>query len=141
MEKDEKTLEAEAEKELKEEFEASDKKKKEEATSLDLKRQLKLAKAMELAKAPIVLKDEDVAFAPREFDVRNVSAKTYRQIDYKFLSTQTALLNDISQSLIDTQRLLMVLLRKMGVESVTKELDDLYAELSKESEEALSKRG
>lgn len=139
MEKDEKTLEAE--KELKEEFEASDAKKKAEATSLDLKKQLKLAKAMEMAKAPIALKDGDVQFAPREFDVRGVSAKAYRQIDYKFMSVQTALLNDISQSLIDTQRLLMVLLRKMGVESVAKELDDLYAELSKESEEALSKRG
>lgn len=88
---------------------------------------------------PHVLEADDIKFEKGEEDVRKLKAEDYRQIDYKFMVTQTALLHNIAQSMVDVQRLLMLVLRKQGVEDIAKELLGLYEELKAESEQALKK--
>lgn len=88
---------------------------------------------------PHVLKASDIKFEKGEEDVRSIDGKNYRQIEYKFLTTQTALLHNMAQSLVDVQRLLMLVLRKQGVEDISKELLELYEELRQETEKASEK--
>lgn len=84
---------------------------------------------------PKALKKEDIKFEKGEEDVRELDPKDYRQIEYKFLTTQTALLHNMAQSLVDTQRLLMLVLSKLGVKDISKALVELYEELAKEAED------
>lgn len=83
---------------------------------------------------PEVLKKDDIKFEKGEADVRELASEDYRQIEYKFLTTQTALLHNMAQSLVDTQRLLMLVLSKLGVKDISQALVELYAELAKEAE-------
>ena len=71
----------------------------------------------------------------REIDVRNLSVKAYRQLVYKFTVAQCAVLDSMNQSLVDIQRLLMLVLKKMGVEDIVGELDELCGELQKQAKE------
>jgi hypothetical protein len=106
--------------------------KKREDNLKDIKETGKACEFMKNAKMPIKFKDNDLGFGEGEYDVREISAKTKRQLDYRFACMQVNLLRDTAQSLRDTQRLLMLVLRKMGVTDIQAELADLYEELEKE---------
>ena len=108
----------------------------ENATEKEIEIGAKEAKQIKeaLEAKPEVLKKEDIKFEKGEADVRELASKDYRQIEYKFLTTQTALLHSIAQSLVDTQRLLMLVLSKLGVKDISKALVELYEELAKEAE-------
>lgn len=110
--------------------------KKETESALSEKEAKQVAKALEAETKPHVLKASDIKFEKGEEDVRSVDRRNYRQIEYKFLTTQTALLHNMAQSLVDIQRLLMLVLRKQGVKDISKELLELYEELKDEADKA-----
>lgn len=109
---------------------------KENGSALSEKEAKQVAKALEAEIKPHVLKASDIKFEKGEEDVRSIDRKNYRQIEYKFLTTQTALLHNMAQSLVDIQRLLMLVLRKQGVKDISKELLELYEELKDEADKA-----
>ena len=108
---------------------------KKETTTISPKDEEKIKAFMEKMNMPIELKDEDIQMGAREIDVRNLSEKAYRQLVYKFTVAQCAVLDNMSQSLIDTQRLLMLVLKKMGVKDIVGELDELCGEIQKQAKE------
>ena len=108
---------------------------KKETTTISPKDEEKIKALMQKMNMPIELKDDDIQMGAREIDVRNLSVKSYRQLVYKFTVAQCAVLDSMSQSLIDTQRLLMLVLKKMGVKDIVGELDELCGELQKQAKE------
>lgn len=110
--------------------ETVEKKKRQDAVS-QLKEVAKAAEFMKNAKMPIEFNDDDLGFGEGEYDMRKASPETITQLNYRFACMQTNLLRDISQSLVDVQRLLMVCLRKMGIEDVEDAITDLLDDLNK----------
>ena len=108
---------------------------KKETTTISPKDEEKIKAFMDKMNMPIELKDEDIQMGAREIDVRNLSVKAYRQLVYKFTVAQCAVLDSMNQSLVDIQRLLMLVLKKMGVEDIVAELDELCGELQKQAKE------
>ena len=108
---------------------------KKQTTTIDEAEEAKIKAFMEKMAMPIELKDEDVQLSPREIDVRSLSEKSYRQLMYKFTVAESSILNSVDQSLVDIQRLLMLVLKKMGVEDIIGELDELCGELQKQAKE------
>lgn len=106
--------------------------KKREDNLKEIKETAKAVEFMKQAKTPIKLKDDDLGFGEGEYDVRDLKAGTRKQLDYRFDCMKVNLLRDTAQSLRDTQRLLMLVLRKMGVTDIQAELADLFEELEKE---------
>lgn len=114
----------------KKEFDAvAEGKKRQDAVS-QLKEVAKATEFMKQAKMPIAFKDEDLGFGEGEYDMRKASPETMVQLNYRFDCMQTNLLRDISQSLVDTQRLLMVCLKKMGVDDIEGAITDLIDDLN-----------
>ena len=113
---------------------------KKETTTISPKDEEKIKAFMEKMNMPIELKDEDIQMGAREIDVRNLSTKAYRQLVYKFTVAESAMLNSVNQSLVDIQRLLMLVLKKMGTKDVVGELDELCEEIQKQAKELTKKR-
>ena len=113
---------------------------KNETTTISPKDEEKIKAFMEKMNMPIELKDEDIQMGAREIDVRNLSTKAYRQLVYKFTVAESAMLNSVNQSLVDIQRLLMLVLKKMGTKDVVGELDELCEEIQKQAKELTKKR-
>ena len=113
---------------------------KKETTTIDEAEEAKIKAFMEKMAMPIELKDEDVQLSPREIDVRGLSEKSYRQLMYKFTVAESSILNSVDQSLVDIQRLLMLVLKKMGAKDVVGELDELCEEIQKQAKELTKKR-
>lgn len=113
---------------------------KKETTTISPKDEEKIKAFMEKMNMPIELRDEDIQMGAREIDVRNLSVKAYRQLVYKFTVAQCAVLDSMSQSLVDIQRLLMLLLKKMGTKDVVGELEELCEEIQKQAKELAKKR-
>lgn len=107
----------------------ADEKKRQDALT-QLREVAKASEFMKQAKMPIEFKDEDLGFGEGEYDMRKASPETMVQVNYRFDCMQVNLLRDISQSLVDTQRLLMVCLRKMGVEDIEGAITDLLDDLN-----------
>ena len=113
---------------------------KKQTTTIDEAEEAKIKAFMEKMAMPIELKDEDVQLSPREIDVRGLSEKSYRQLMYKFTVAESSMLNSLDQSLVDIQRLLMLVLKKMGAKDVVGELDELCEEIQKQAKELTKKR-
>lgn len=113
---------------------------KKQTTTIDEAEEAKIKAFMEKMAMPIELKDEDVQLSPREIDVRGLSEKSYRQLMYKFTVAESSILNSVDQSLVDIQRLLMLVLKKMGTKDVVGELDELCEEIQKQAKELTKKR-
>lgn len=87
---------------------------------------------------PVEIKDEDFAMGEGELDVRKLSDANYRQLMFRVDMVKANHLRDISQSLADVERLLMLVLKKLGVSDISKELMDLFEELGKKAKESIS---
>lgn len=86
------------------------------------------------AKLPILFTDEDFKLGERELDIRGLSPENYKQLMFRMSAILPAIYNkQVLTTLIDIERLLMLLLTKMGVEDIGKELDDLYIKLAKQN--------
>ena len=89
-------------------------------------------------KLPVEIKDEDFKMGEGELDVRKLSDANYRQLMFRVNVLKANHLRDISQSLADIERLLMLVLKAQGVEDIGKALESLFRELSKKTKESIS---
>ena len=90
------------------------------------------------SKMPVEFKDEDFKLGEGELDVRGLSDANYRQLMFRVNVIKSNHLRDISQSMTDIERLLMLVLKKLGVNDIGKELMDLFEELGKKVKESIS---
>lgn len=89
-------------------------------------------------KLPVEIGDEDFAMGEGELDIRKLSDANYRQLMFRIDMVKANHLRDISQSLADVERLLMLVLKAQGVEDIGKALNDLFEELGKKVKESIS---
>ena len=90
------------------------------------------------SKMPVEISDEDFKLGEGELDVRGLSDANYRQLMFRVNVIKANHLRDISQSMVDIERLLMLVLKKLGVNDIGKELQSLLEELSKKAKESIS---
>lgn len=93
----------------------------------------------ELAGLPIVIKDKDIKLVKGEIDIRQLSEKNVSQLLFRHLTVGGAYLKDIRDSLVDIQKLLMIILKQMGVNEIIKATDEIVADLQKEVSSANKK--
>ena len=90
------------------------------------------------SKLPVEIEDKDFAMGEGELDVRKLSDANYRQFMFRVNVLKANHLRDISQTLVDVERLLMLVLKAQGVEDIGKALNGLFEELSKKVKESIS---
>lgn len=90
------------------------------------------------SKLPVEIGDKDFAMGEGELDVRKLSDANYRQLMFRVNVLKANHLRDISQSLADIERLLMLVLKAQGVKDIGKELDSLFKELREKAKESIS---
>jgi len=86
----------------------------------------------ELAGLPIVIKDKDIKLVKGEIDYRQLGQANIIQLLFRHLTVGGSYLKDIRDSLIDIQKLLMIILKQMGVTEIVKATDEIVADLQKE---------
>lgn len=89
----------------------------------------KIQDMLKLAQMPIVLKDGDVKMGKGEVDIRKLNDENFKQMVWRLLILNNLYTKDISSSLIDIMKLLMLILKKLGYEDIIKATDDLDKEL------------
>ena len=92
-----------------------------------------------LAGLPIVLKDKDIKLVKGEIDIRQLKDENKDQLLFRHLTVGGAYLKDIRDSLVDIQKLLMIILKQMGVNEIIKATDEIVADLQKEVSSANKK--
>ena len=90
------------------------------------------------SKLPVEIEDKDFAMGEGELDVRKLSEANYRQLMFRVNVLKANHLRDISQTLVDVERLLMLVLKAQGVEDIGKALNGLFEELGKKVKESIS---
>ena len=90
------------------------------------------------SKLPVEIEDKDFAMGDGELDVRKLSDANYRQLMFRVNVLKANHLRDISQTLVDVERLLMLVLKAQGVEDIGKALNGLFEELGKKVKESIS---
>ena len=90
------------------------------------------------SKMPVEISDGDFKLGEGELDVRGLSDANYRQLMFRVNVIKANHLRDISQSMVDIERLLMLVLKTQGVGDIGKALEDLFKELSKKAKESIS---
>ena len=119
---------------IKENIRAKAKEQALEETSLTEEQIKEWEKIVAEAKMPVELNDDDFKCGEGEVDIRNLNDKNASQMMFRVGMLNVVYLRNISQSLIDIQRLLMVLLTKDGdinVKQMLTKLDELNADLVK----------
>ena len=89
-------------------------------------------------KLPVEIEDKDFKMGEGELDVRKLSDANYRQLMFRVNVLKANHLRDISQTLVDVERLLMLVLKAQGVEDIGKALNGLFEELGKKAKESIS---
>ena len=84
------------------------------------------------AKMPIRLKDGDIELGEGELDIRELSKKSKEQLMFRQLILNNVYLRQVVQSQVDLLRLVMILLKKMGVDDIIKATDELQTELTEQ---------
>ena len=110
-------------------------KAKAEANPKDIERFKEL---LNQSKMPVEIKDGDFKLGEGELDVRKLSDANYRQLMFRVNVIKANHLRDISQTLVDVERLLMLVLKAQGVGDIGKALQSLFEELSKKAKESIS---
>ena len=98
----------------------------------------KVEDMLKLAKMPIVIKDKDIKLGDGEVDFRELSETNTRQMLFRYLTLNNVYLKDIRDSLIDIQKLLIILAKTQGVTDIIKATDEIVEELRKQAEEKLN---
>jgi len=106
------------------------KKKVVEETTLSKEEEEILVKCLEEAKMPVEMLDKDLVLGERELDIRKLSEKNLDQMMFRMQILNVVYQRQLTQNLIDIERLLMVLLKKLGVEDVIGATDELLEELT-----------
>ena len=104
-------------------------------TLLDEKGQKILEELANEAKMPIKLKDGDIELGANELDIRELSKKSKEQLMFRQLILHSVYLRQVVQSQVDLLRLVMILLKKLGVEDIIAATDELQTELTQQLHE------
>lgn len=88
------------------------------------------------ASMPIDFKDEDVVLGVGEVDIRKLSKDNLNQMLFRLLAVQTSQTRQLTQVVIDMERLLMLVLGQLGIkpEDLSSKLTSMINTLTKESE-------
>jgi len=98
-------------------------------------KQSELFKQMcEEASMPVKYLDKDFTLGPNELDIRGLSKKNTTQMMFRTLVLHSVYLKNITTSLLDITRLLLVLLDHQGVPDIVKATDDIQAKLAEQQE-------
>lgn len=87
-----------------------------------------MARILEEAKMPIEMKNEDFKMGERELDIRGLSSKNRDQMLFRMLVLNNVYQRQNALTLIDIMRLMMILLKQMGVNSIEEAIDNLIQE-------------
>jgi len=99
-------------------------------TQLDEKGKKLLEDLSREARMPIKLKDGDIELGEGELDIRDLSKKSKDQLFFRQAILNSVYLRQVVQSQVDLLRLVMIILKKLGVEDIIKATDDLQTELT-----------
>ena len=99
-------------------------------TQLDEKGKQLLEDLSREAKMPIKLKDGDIELGEGELDIRELSKKSKEQLFFRQAVLNAVYLRQVVQSQVDLLRLVMIILKKLGVEDIIQATDDLQTELA-----------
>ena len=91
-----------------------------------------VGKIFEEAHQPTELQDGDIVCGEGELDIRKLSQENRDQMIFRVMVNNMVSLRRLNDALTDTTRLLMVLLRKLGVKNITKAIDETVEALAKE---------
>lgn len=94
-------------------------------------------KALKEALMPVAIGDADFKLGANELDIRNLSNANKEQIQFRQGVLNVVYLRQLNSSLVDITRLLMIVLKKLGVEDVIGATDDLIEELKEKTNKAL----
>lgn len=100
-----------------------------DATKLSPENQRLFEEMLKVADMPIVINDKDMKLGKQELDVRELSRRNYRQMEFRQLVLNNVYLKQVVMSLTDVLRLLMVLLNKLGVEDIEGATDDVISKI------------
>lgn len=82
----------------------------------------------EIAKQPIKFTNDDFQLGERELDIRELSAKNLKQVEFRQSILNNVYLKGISDTLIDLLRILCVIGKKLGINDIEKEINDFMDE-------------
>lgn len=99
-------------------------------SQLDEKQRKLLEDISNEARMPIKLKDGDIELGEGELDIRELSKKSKEQLIFRQLILNNVYLRQVVQSQVDLLRLVMIILKKLGVEDIIQATDDLQTELA-----------
>ncbi len=91
---------------------------------------------LEAASMPNELTDEDFKLGNQELDIRGLSKENKEQIFFRLLATQMSQTRQLTQIVIDMERLIMLLLGTRGIQAkeIGVRINKLIDELTQESE-------
>lgn len=81
------------------------------------------------AKMPTVMKDDEVQCGEGELDIRKLSRPNRDQMQFRAETLSLVYLRHMVSGLMDTEKLMMLILKKLGVTDINKALDELSEEL------------
>lgn len=91
-------------------------------------------KMCEEATMPIEYLDKHFKLGENELDIRQLSKKNTNQMFFRTLVLHSVYLKNITTSLLDITRLLLVLLDHQGVEDIVKATDDIVDKINEQTE-------
>ena len=86
------------------------------------------------ARMPTILYDGDVKCGEGELDIRNLSAKNRAQMSYRAEMLALVYMRRMVDGLTDVMRILMCVLKKLGVDNINEAIDEVMTELAREVE-------
>jgi hypothetical protein len=96
--------------------------------------------ALKEALMPVTIGDADFKLGANELDIRQLSKSNKEQIDFRQAVLNVVYLRQLNSSLVDITRLLMIVLKKLGVEDVIGATDDLIEELKEKTKKGLEEQ-
>lgn len=89
------------------------------------------------ATMPIDFKDDDLKLGAGELDIRGLKEKNYKQMMFRLMAVQMSQTRQLTQIAVDLERLVMLVLVKLGVEasSIPNKLNKLIDDLESSTAE------
>ena len=101
----------------------------EKALDLTPEQQEAILKSLEEAKMPIKITDGKFKFGEREIDMTSLSKKFKEQLMFRMICHEVSYQRSIHQDLIDVMKLIMLILKKFGIDDIVKATEELEMEL------------
>lgn len=83
-----------------------------------------------------ILKNDEVKIGEREIDIRELNKANKDQLLFRTNALSASYLKYIADNLYDIERMMLVVLKKMGVEDLSQEFDKLYKELKEDGKQS-----